>query len=144
MNHYQNRHRHDIGEEFLQKFLHVFDGAELECLVEHLDSFPSDGETVLAQVTGFRVLRWGSASRQRDIFYLYRKDSGIIVYVDCVDPLGPGRRWFRDIDPVQSIKLGVRIMELIEKISSLLFMHLPYRPSRSRVGGSRDYQEERR
>jgi len=139
---FQGRLRHEFDGEFLRKFCDSFDEENLKELITHLDRFPEDGDQILGKLPEFRVVRWEVAGCYRDIFYLYRERSGVVIYVDCIEPPDQSHRWFRNLDPVQLMEIGLKLFELIEKSFGLLrATRLPLQRG-VRVGGSSVYQQE--
>jgi hypothetical protein len=142
MNHFQGRLRHELDGEFLRKFYDSFDGDDLNELISHLDRYPDDGDEPVEHLPEFRVVRWESAACRRDVFYLYRERLGVVIYVDCVEPPDQGYRWFRNLDSVQLMEIGLKLFELIEKTFELFFAFQLRSKKDVRIGGSRDYQKE--
>lgn len=142
MNHFQGRLRHELDGEFLRKFCEAYDEDRLNELIFHLDRYPNDGERLLEQVPEFRFIRWESAGCRRDIFYVYRERSGVLFYVDCVEPPDQANHWFRNLDPVQLVEISMKLFELIEKIFTAFSTFRLRSRTVFRVGGSLDYQQE--
>lgn len=142
MNHFQERLRHELDDEFLTKFYSSFGEQKLSELISHLDRYPDDGEQPLGYLLDFRIIRWESGCCRRDVVYIYRERVRTIIYVDCVEPPDQNYRWFRNLDPVQMLEIGVKLSELIEKIFTVLFAVSLRSKKVSCVGGSDDYQRE--
>lgn len=128
-------HRHEIDSDFAKKFKACFGSESLPELIKHLDHHPRDGDLALHQVPDLRVLRWEEGAVRRDVFYIFRERLGIIVYIDCVQPPDSDRGWFENIDPMKLTAIGLRLVELIEKMLGLLCHGRERSVGRYRVGG---------
>lgn len=142
MNHFQGRMRHEFDREFLKKFLCSFGEEDLIELISHLDAYPDDGDAFLDQLPELRVISWESPGSRRDVFYIYRKRLGVVIYFDCVEPPDQSRGWFRNLDPAQLMEISLKLLELIENLFRLfLTSQLPEKKGCC-TGGSCDYQQE--
>jgi len=128
-------HRHEIDSGFAKKFEVNFGSEGLPELIKHLDHHPLDGDPAMRQVPDLRVLRWERGSVQRDVFYIFRQRLSLIVYIDCVEPPDSDRGWFENIDPMKLTAIGLRLVELIEKMLGLLCHGRERSVGRCRQGG---------